>query len=79
MAQAYLLFPMLTKSIVDAYNPSHTLLSLDGREDLGRVLESDRAFSQRVAYGEEVDKSDRISDSQHDKSSGTTYKMTGPT
>lgn len=45
---------MLTESVVDANSPSHSLLTLDGREHLGRVLESDWSFAQRVANGEEV-------------------------
>ena len=36
---------MLTESIVDANGPSHPLLSLNGRENLGRILESDRSFA----------------------------------
>ena len=45
----------LTKEEVDGDGPSHTLLTLDGREDLGRVLERDRTLAERVADGEEVD------------------------
>jgi hypothetical protein len=37
-----------TESVVDADDPGHALLSLNGREHLGRVLESDWAFTQRV-------------------------------
>jgi len=44
------------KSVVDADNPGHALLTLDGRKDLGRVLEGDRTFAERVHDGEEVDK-----------------------
>lgn len=36
---------MRTKSVVDADSPSHALLSLNGRKNLGRVLESDRSFT----------------------------------
>ena len=36
---------VLTKSVVDADRPSHTLLSLNGREHFGRVLECDRSFT----------------------------------
>ena len=39
----------LTKSVVDADDPSHTLLTLNGGEDLGRVLERDGTFSQGAA------------------------------
>jgi hypothetical protein len=50
---------MLTESVVDANGPSHSLLTLNGGEHLGRILESDRPFSQGVADGEEVDESSR--------------------
>ena len=50
---------MLTESVVDANCPSHSLLTLNGGEHLGRILESDRSFSQGVADGEEVDESSR--------------------
>ena len=48
---------MLTKSIVDANGPSHSLLTVNGRIHLGRVLESDWSFSHRVGDGKEVDES----------------------
>lgn len=48
---------MLTESVVDANSPSHSLLSLDSREHLGRVLESDWSFAQRVADSKEIDES----------------------
>jgi len=51
---------MLTESVIDANSPSHTLLSLDGREHLGRILERDWAFAQGVGDGEEIDESGRI-------------------
>jgi hypothetical protein len=50
---------MLTESVVDANGPSHSLLTLNGGEHLGRILESDWSFSQGVADGEEVDESGR--------------------
>jgi hypothetical protein len=50
---------MLTKSVVDANGPSHPLLTLNGREHLGRILESDWSFSQGVGDSEEVDESSR--------------------
>ena len=50
---------ILTESVVDANGPSHSLLTLNGGEHLGRVLESDWSFSQGVADGEEVDESSR--------------------
>ena len=50
---------MLTKGVVDANGPSHSLLSLNGREHLCRVLESDWPFAQRVADSKEVDEPDR--------------------
>jgi len=50
-------FGLLTKGVVDAYGPGHSLFSLNGREHLSRVLEGDRSFTQRVADSEEVDES----------------------
>lgn len=50
---------MLTESVVNANSPSHSLLSLNGRKHLGRILESDRSLTQRVGDGEEVDESSR--------------------
>lgn len=47
--------PTHTEEVVDKHSPSHTLLTLDGREDLSRVLESDGAFTKRVGNREEVD------------------------
>ena len=44
-----------TKSIVDTNGPSHSLLSLNSGKHLGRVLESNWPFSQRVADGKKVD------------------------
>lgn len=44
----------LTKSVVDAHSPCHTLLTLDGREDFCRILECNRTFSQRVCDREQV-------------------------
>jgi len=49
---------ILTESVVDADCPSHSLLTLNGGEYLGGVLESDWSFSQGVANGEEVDESE---------------------
>lgn len=46
---------MLTENVVDTNGPSHSLLSLNGREYLGRVLKSDWSFAQRVADSKEVD------------------------
>ena len=46
---------LLTEEEVDGHSPSHTLLTLNGGEDLGRVLERDRTLAERVADGEEVD------------------------
>ena len=48
-------FALLTEGVVDANGPRHSLLSLNGREHLGRILKSDRSFTQGVADGEEVD------------------------
>jgi len=55
------LMKWLTESIVDANSPSHSLLSLNGGEHLGRVLERDWSFSQGVADGEEIDESSQRS------------------
>ena len=46
---------MLTKSVVDAHGPGHSLLTLDGWENLGRVLECDWSFTKRVHNRKEVD------------------------
>lgn len=46
-----------SEGIVDAHSPGHALLTLDRGENLGRVLESDGTFSERVHDGEQVDKS----------------------
>jgi hypothetical protein len=50
---------MFTESVIDADSPSHSLLSLNGGEHLGRVLEGNGSFSQGVADSEEIDESDR--------------------
>jgi hypothetical protein len=47
---------MLTKSVIDANRPSHSLLTLNGGEHLGRVLEGNWPFAQRVADGKQIDK-----------------------
>ena len=44
-----------SKERVDANCPGHTLLAMDGREDFGRVLESDWAFTKGIEDSEEVD------------------------
>jgi hypothetical protein len=44
-----------SEGVVDADSPGHTLFTLDGGENLCRVLEGNRAFSEGVADGEEVD------------------------
>ncbi len=72
---------MLTESVVDANSPGHSLLALNGREHLGRVLESDWSFTQRVGDSEKVDESSRrnvISQTEHCKHPWRTYKTTGP-
>ena len=51
-----------SESVVDADGPSHSLLTLDGREDFGGVLESYRTLSQGIADGKKVDKQDDWSD-----------------
>jgi hypothetical protein len=43
-----------TEEVVDKDDPRHSLFSLNRREDFGRVLESDRSFSERVTDGEQV-------------------------
>ena len=45
-----------TKEVVNEHHPSHTLFSLNSREDFCRVLESDGSFTERIGDGEEVDK-----------------------
>jgi hypothetical protein len=49
-----------TKGVVDADSPGHTLLTLDGWEYFGRVLESNRTFSEGVGDGKEVNEADRL-------------------
>lgn len=44
-----------SKGVVDADSPRHALLTLDGREDLGRVLEGNWTLTERVHDGEEID------------------------
>ena len=44
-----------TKRVIDTDGPSHSLLTLDSGEYLGRVLESNWSFAQRIANGEQVD------------------------
>jgi hypothetical protein len=51
---------LLTEGVVDADSPCHALLTLNRREDFGRVLECDRSFSERVHNCEEVDEPMRI-------------------
>ena len=48
---------MLTECVVDADGPGHALLTLDGGEHFGGVLESDRSFSHGVGDGKDVDES----------------------
>lgn len=45
-------FDQLTEGVVNAHGPRHSLLTLDGGEDLGRVLEGHGAFTQGVTDGE---------------------------
>lgn len=52
---------VLTECIVDTNSPGHPLLTLDGGEHFGRVLESDRSFAQRVANGKQIDESNQNS------------------
>lgn len=47
----------LTKSVVDADSPCHTLLSLNGWEDFGRILESYRTLTEGIGDGEKIDES----------------------
>lgn len=53
-------FCRLTKGVVNADSPGHTLLTLDGGEYFCRVLESNRTFSEGVGDGEEVHEADRL-------------------
>jgi hypothetical protein len=50
----------LTKGVVDADSPGHTLLTLDGGEYFGRILESNWTFSEGVGDGEEVHEADKL-------------------
>lgn len=45
----------LTESVVNAHGPGHALLTLNGGEDFGRVLEGNGAFAEGIADGKEVD------------------------
>lgn len=45
----------LTKRIVDADCPGHSLFTLNGGEHLGGVLERNRSFTQGIADCEQVD------------------------
>jgi hypothetical protein len=57
----------LTKGVVDAHSPSHALLTLDSREDLGGILKSDWTFTQAIRDGEEINEAILISrDSRHE-------------
>ena len=68
---------LLTKGVVDADSPSHALLTLNGREYFGRVLERDRAFAQRVGNCEEIDESSQVSEIPYVEKVRA-YKTTGP-
>lgn len=50
---------VLTEGIVDADGPGHTLLTLDGGEHFGRILESNGAFAERVTNREEIDEAEQ--------------------
>lgn len=52
----------LTKGVVDANSPGHSLLTLDGGENLSGVLESDWTFAQRITDGEKIHEQDDWSD-----------------
>lgn len=45
------------KGVVDAHRPGHSLLTLDGGEHFGGVLEGDGSFAQGIHDCEEVDES----------------------
>ena len=47
-----------SESVVDADSPSHTLLTLDGREDLSRVLEGNGSFAEGVGDREQIDETE---------------------
>jgi len=70
----------LTKGVVDADSPCHALLTLDCREDFGRVLECDRSFSKRVHDCEEIDESMRMVSIVTTKfrQTNVTHNTTGP-
>ena len=50
---------LITKSVINTDGPSHPLFSLNGGKHFGRILKSDRSFTQRVGNGEKVDESSR--------------------
>ena len=54
------IFLVHTKGVVDANSPSHTLLTLDRRENFGGVLEGNRSFSKRIGDREEVDEAIKV-------------------
>ena len=54
------MFKALTKGVVDADSPCHALLTLNGREDFGGVLEGNGSFSERVGDREQVNEAIRI-------------------
>jgi hypothetical protein len=69
----------LTKGVVDAHSPGHSLLTLNSGEHLSRVLEGHWTFSQRVHDGEQVDKSvTLVSFAGLTLNDSMTYSTTGP-
>ena len=52
--------PIHTEGVVDADSPSHTLLTLDRRENFGGVLEGNGSFSKRIGDREEVDEAIKV-------------------
>lgn len=71
---------MHTKGVVDADGPSHALLTLNRREDLGGILEGNGAFSERVGDCEEVNESKMVISEVKVRFEGATltHRTTGP-
>jgi hypothetical protein len=69
----------LTKGVVNAHSPCHALLTLDGGEHLGGVLEGYWTFSHRVHDGEQVYESAiLVSFGRSVLGAIKTYSTTGP-
>ena len=67
-----------TKNVVNAHGPSHSLLSLNGREYFSGVLESYWSLPQGIAHCKQVDKSSQALVKYIKGTSEQTYRTTGP-